>query len=83
VARHWEDTLRVIASIHTGAVREHDVIRMPSRDGHTPIQLGALAAHYGPIGTTLHVLRTADDMDYPRMTTLCKHPQGYSLKFPS
>ena len=34
IRRHWEDILRVVASIHTGAVRAHDVIRMLSRDGH-------------------------------------------------
>jgi Tn3 transposase DDE domain len=32
VRRHWEDILRVVASIHTGTVRAHDVIRMLSRD---------------------------------------------------
>lgn len=65
VARHWEDILRIVASIHTGAVRAHDVIRMLSRDGH-PTQLGEAIAHYGRIGKTLHVLRTADDVDYRR-----------------
>jgi hypothetical protein len=52
--------LRVIAAIHPGAVRAHDVIRMLSRDGH-PTQLGEAIAHYGRIDKTLHVLRTADD----------------------
>ncbi|MFF0145758.1 Tn3 family transposase [Amycolatopsis sulphurea] len=63
VSRHWEDILRVIASIHTGAVRAHDVIRMLSRDGH-PTQLGEAVANYGRIHKSLHVLRTADDPGY-------------------
>ncbi|WP_329430476.1 Tn3 family transposase [Streptosporangium sp. NBC_01495] len=33
IERHWEDILRIIGSIHTGAVRAYDVIRMLSRDG--------------------------------------------------
>ncbi|GLY66522.1 transposase [Amycolatopsis taiwanensis] len=65
VARHWEDILRVIASIHTGAVRAHDVIRMLSRDGN-PTQLGEAIAHYGRIHKSLHVLRMADEPDYRR-----------------
>ncbi|GAB2804601.1 Tn3-like element Tn3 family transposase [Streptomyces chlorus] len=39
IERHWEDILRIIGSIHTGAVRAYDVIRMLSRDGR-PTQLG-------------------------------------------
>ncbi|MEE1768349.1 Tn3 family transposase, partial [Streptomyces sp. JV185] len=33
IERHWEDILRLIGSVHTGAVRAYDVIRMLSRDG--------------------------------------------------
>ncbi|APU15087.1 MULTISPECIES: Tn3 family transposase [Actinoalloteichus] len=65
IARHWEDILRVIASIHTGAVRAHDVIRMLSRDGN-PTPLGEAIAHYGRIHKSLHVLRMADEPDYRR-----------------
>ena len=65
VRRHWEDILRVTASIHTGAVRAHDVIRMLSRDGH-PTPLGEAIAHYGRIEKTLHVLRLVDDTGYRR-----------------
>ncbi|UUY52523.1 transposase (plasmid) [Streptomyces yangpuensis] len=28
IERHWEDILRIIGSIHAGAVRAYDVIRM-------------------------------------------------------
>ncbi|MDT8913481.1 Tn3 family transposase [Amycolatopsis sp. PS_44_ISF1] len=65
ISRHWEDILRVIASIHTGAVRAHDVIRMLSRDGN-PTQLGEAIAHYGRIHKSLHVLRMADEPGYRR-----------------
>ncbi|MGW3473635.1 Tn3 family transposase [Saccharopolyspora sp. NPDC000995] len=65
VRRNWEDILRVTASIHTGAVRAHDVIRMLSRDGH-PTPLGEAIAHYGRIHKTLHVLRLVDDTGYRR-----------------
>ncbi|MBG6089617.1 TnpA family transposase [Actinomadura viridis] len=65
IERHWEDTLRIIGSIHTGAVRAYDVIRMLSRDGRaTP--LGDAIAHYGRIAKTLHILRMADEPGYRR-----------------
>ncbi|WUP71582.1 transposase [Streptomyces sp. NBC_00258] len=38
IERQWEHILRIIGSIHTGAVRAYDVIRMLSRDGRlTPL----------------------------------------------
>jgi TnpA family transposase len=63
IERHWEDILRIIGSIHTGAVRAYDVIRMLSRDGR-PTPLGDAIAHYGRISKTLHILRLADEPDY-------------------
>lgn len=63
--RHWPDILRVVASIHTGAVSAYDVIRMLQRDGH-PTPLGDAFAHYGRIFKTLHVLRVVDDEPYRR-----------------
>ncbi|MCX4882258.1 Tn3 family transposase [Streptomyces sp. NBC_00847] len=65
IERHWEDILRIIGSIHTGAVRAYDVIRMLSRDGR-PTQLGDAIAHYGRIAKTLHILRLADEPGYRR-----------------
>nr|WP_241745705.1 Tn3 family transposase [Streptomyces lydicus] len=65
VERHWEDILRIIGSIHTGAVRAYDVIRMLSRDG-LPTPLGDAIAHYGRIAKTLHILRLADEPGYRR-----------------
>ncbi|NEA59636.1 Tn3 family transposase [Streptomyces sp. SID13666] len=65
IERHWEDVLRIIGSIHTGAVRAYDVIRMLSRDGR-PTPLGDAIAHYGRIAKTLHILRLADEPGYRR-----------------
>ncbi|WP_327259728.1 Tn3 family transposase [Streptomyces sp. NBC_01240] len=65
IERHWEDILRIIGSIHTGAVRAYDVIRMLSRDGR-PTPLGDAIAHYGRISKSLHILRLADEPGYRR-----------------
>jgi TnpA family transposase len=65
VRRHWPDILRVAASIHTGAVRAYDVIRMLQRDGH-PTPLGEAIASYGRIFKSLHVLTYVDDETYRR-----------------
>ncbi|GAA4973893.1 Tn3-like element Tn3 family transposase [Yinghuangia aomiensis] len=65
IERHWDDILRIIGSIHTGAVRAYDVIRMLSRDGR-PTLLGDAIAHYGRIAKTLHILRLADEPGYRR-----------------
>lgn len=65
IERHWEDILRIIGSIHTGAVRAYDVIRMLSRDGR-PTPLGDAIAHYGRIAKTPHILRLADEPGYRR-----------------
>jgi TnpA family transposase len=65
IRRHWDDILRVVASIHTGAVRAYDVIRMLSRDGN-PTPLGQAIAHFGRLFKTLHVLSYLDDETYRR-----------------
>ena len=65
VRHHWPDILRVVASIHTGAVSAHDVIRMLQHGGN-PTQLGDALAHYGRIFKTLHVLSYVDDDAYRR-----------------
>lgn len=65
IERHWEDILRIIGSVHTGAVRAYDVIRMLSRDGR-PTPLGDAIAHYGRIAKSLHILRLADEPGYRR-----------------
>lgn len=65
ISRHWSDILRVIVSIHTGAVSAYDVLRVVSRGGNLT-QLGEAIAHYGRIFKTLHVLSFVDDPVYRR-----------------
>jgi len=65
IRRHYPDMLRLVASIHTGAVSAHDVIRMLSSGGKTT-QLGDALAHYGRIFKTLHVLVYVHDETYRR-----------------
>jgi len=65
VRQHWPDMVRLAASIHTGAVSAHDVIRMLAPGG-TVTQLGDALAHYGRIFKTLHVLAYVDDEAYRR-----------------
>ena len=65
VRQHWGDIIRLVASIHTGAVSAHDVIRMLAPAGKTT-QLGDALAHYGRIFKTMHVLAYVDDEAYRR-----------------
>ncbi|MEE1735782.1 Tn3 family transposase [Streptomyces sp. BE147] len=52
--------MRIIGSIHTGAVLAYDVIRMLSREGR-PTPLDNAIAHYGRIAESLRILRSADE----------------------
>ena len=65
IRRLWPDLLRVIASIFTGQVRAHDVIRMLQRDGN-PAPLGEAIQAYGRIFKGLHILAYLDDEAYRR-----------------
>jgi TnpA family transposase len=65
IARHWPDILRIVGSIHTGAVSAHDIVRMLSRNGK-PTRLGEAIASYGRIFKTLHVLAFIDAEPYRR-----------------
>ena len=65
IAQHWSDLTRIAASIHTGAVSAHDIIRMLSPAGKTT-QLGDALAHYGRIFKTRHVLTYLTDETYRR-----------------
>jgi TnpA family transposase len=48
VERHWADILRIVASVHDGAVSAYDVMRMLQHGGN-PTQLGMALAHFGRI----------------------------------
>ena len=65
IRKNWPDILRVVGSIHTGAVRAYDIVRMLQRDGH-PTPLGEAIASYGRIFKSLHVLALIDDEAYRR-----------------
>jgi TnpA family transposase len=57
--------LRVVVSIHTGAVPAYDLLRALAPGGR-PTQLGDTLAHYGRIFKTLYVLSYVDDEPYRR-----------------
>ncbi|CNF14031.1 Transposase and inactivated derivatives%2C TnpA family [Mycobacterium tuberculosis] len=66
IRRNWNEVLRVVASIYTGAVRAYDVVTMLQRDGH-PTALGEAIAAYGRIFKSLHILAYIDvDETYRR-----------------
>jgi TnpA family transposase len=65
VRRHWEDVLRVVGSVYSGAVSAYDVLRVLQRDG-SPTPLGEAIASYGRIFKSLHVLTFAEDEGYRR-----------------
>ena len=64
---HWEDMLRVAASLATGTVRAYDLLRMLGRDG-SPTPLGQALADYGKIAKTLHLLAMCDPDEAYRRT---------------
>ena len=65
IRRQWPEMLRVVASIHTGAVSAHDILRMLARGGGLTA-LGEALAHYGRIFKTTHILTYVDDEPYRR-----------------
>ena len=64
--------LRVAGSLHTGAVRAYDLMRMLSRDGR-PSRLGQAFTEYGRIAKTLHLLRFIDVDDTYRRQNSAQH----------
>jgi len=65
VRQHWPDILRLVASVHSGAVSACDAMRMLQHGGN-PTQLGQALAHFGRIFKTLHVLAYVDAESYRR-----------------
>ncbi len=72
IRESWPDTLRVAGSLHTGAVRAYDLMRMLSRDGRTS-RLGQALTEYGRIAKTLHLLRFIDVDDTYRRQNSAQH----------
>jgi TnpA family transposase len=73
-ASRLNSAVRLVASIHTGAVSAHDVIRTLASAGR-PTQLGDALAHYGRIFKTLHVLTYVDDEPYRRQIKAMRNLQ--------
>lgn len=65
VERHWADMTRLAGSLHTGAVRAYDTLRVLRRDSK-PTALGEAVATYGRIAKTEHMLAVLDDEAYRR-----------------
>jgi len=65
IRSQWPEILRLVASVHTGAVSAHDVLRMLARGGALTA-LGDALAHYGRIFKTLHILSYVDEEPYRR-----------------
>lgn len=59
------DMLRIVGSIHTGAVRAYDIVCMLQRDGR-PTPLGDATSSYGRIFKSLHMLDSFDNETYRR-----------------
>ena len=63
IEQHWPDMLRIVGSIHTGAVRAYDIVRMLQRDGR-PTPLGDAPSSYGRIFKSIHMLDSFDNETY-------------------
>ena len=65
IKRNWDDILRVVCSVHSGAVRAQDALRLLVRKGRMT-SLGQAIAHYGLIMKTRHLLALFDDPGFRR-----------------
>jgi TnpA family transposase len=65
IRSRWAEILRVVVSIHTGAIRAYDVVTMLQREGRLS-PLGEAIASYGRIFKTLHILAAATEESYRR-----------------
>ncbi|MCU0299747.1 MAG: Tn3 family transposase, partial [Candidatus Nanopelagicales bacterium] len=74
ISTNWSEILRIVASIHTGTVSAHDVIRMLAHGGK-PTRVGDALAHYGRTFKTMHVLSDIDDGTYRRQIKTMRNLQ--------
>ncbi|MGB6162281.1 MAG: Tn3 family transposase [Pseudonocardiaceae bacterium] len=65
IRSRWEEILRVVVSIHTGAIRAYDVVTILQREGRLS-PLGEAIASYGRIFKTLHILAAVTEESYRR-----------------
>lgn len=65
IAAHWDDLLRVAASLLTGSVRASELLRV-LHGGGRPSALGRALAEVGRIAKTIFLLAYLDDEAYRR-----------------
>ena len=65
ILAHWDDILRVIASLSTGTVRASELLRV-LQGGGRPTPLGRAIAELGRAAKTLHLLHYVDSDTYRR-----------------
>jgi TnpA family transposase len=63
IVAHWEDILRLVASLATRSVRASDILRV-TQGGGRPTALDRALAEYGRIPKTFHLLSWLDDPTY-------------------
>ena len=65
IVAHWDDILRVLASLSTGTVRASELLRV-LQGGGRPTPLGRAIAELGRAAKTLHLLHYVDSDTYRR-----------------
>jgi TnpA family transposase len=65
ILAHWDDILRVLASLSTGTVRASELLRV-LQGGGRPTPLGRAIAELGRAAKTLHLLHYIDSDTYRR-----------------
>lgn len=65
ILAHWDDILRVLASLSTGTVRASELLRV-LQGGGRPTPLGRAIAELGRAAKTLHLLHYVDSDTYRR-----------------
>ena len=65
IKKHWDDILRLIASLKTGKVQALQIMQILQRGGH-PNSLGKAVQELGRIIKTIHSLTYVDDENYRR-----------------
>jgi len=80
VAPHWDDILRLVASLKLGSVKAPDLMRVLAREGNLS-GLGRAIAEVGRVAKTLYLLNYIDQPHYRRRigTQLNRHEGRNSL----
>jgi len=80
IASHWDDILRLVASLKLGSVKAPDLMRVLAREGSLS-GLGRAIAEVGRVAKTLYLLNYIDQTQYRRRigTQLNRHEGHNSL----